>query len=374
MKREDDRLNEEEVSKALEGATNTVSIRLQRLVEIFSNMDRPSRRTEFPAFEDIWIKLKGPEQTNLDSMQTNSANLEIAEPFDKLSVKNCKSSRLMVSSGFIGAVAAVLIFIFIMRSETETLPSYNTKISAVIGEAYILNHDGTPRSNLNNLSQLQNGDRIQTGARSSVDLILTPHSSVRIRENSEISLEKLMKKDDSEKVTMFLVRGTILAYIHKMKKDSDFVIRSDIGKVEVRGTKFLTSKTDEGFTVAVSEGRIIYTAANSSNPIPVDPNFQISTIDSTTKKNILSKSNARELSELDYIELESIPETGRKNAIESEEDIFRLYSLLEEVTVDGGIVHRGVIYAMDENFMYIRTVAGEIKIPQAKIQEVEKIR
>jgi hypothetical protein len=376
-------------------------------------------KVRLPNFEEIWARYK-KEEAEIPA--------EIVPRFLRARLKVGKDSGFSLSTSarmysLLGsaALAAAAILIFIGPLETwiksgQGVSSVSTQAQAGVsgwsGEVYLLNSDGTPRTHLRSISKINPGDRIAVGPQSYVDLSLTAQSSIRIKSDSRVTLEKLRRDQSQDRVRLYLEEGTVLAHVQKMKKDSDFWIRTEWGKVEVRGTRFLTQKDAKGMTIAVSEGKVSWisrpgrdlSAESSGSESSISAQSELSGSGSpqegqwnpgleigeyqqvmmdrsqvSDSKNLkiekISLRSTRDLAELDFVHLEApLPEKSKPKTIQTEEDLFRIYSILESVTTEEGKEFRGVIFRMDEEYIYIRTVDGEKKIPQKTILYVEKIR
>ncbi|MCZ8237423.1 MAG: FecR family protein [Leptospiraceae bacterium] len=348
--------NPEEVASALKGKESRTKKTLDLLVSKLKGMDAQlqSEPLTFPPFDELWNKhLEEKNKTNVVHFGT----------------------RKKILGSLLAAAALFFAFIYLSPfSEEQIVKSYSIKIHAVSGDAYVVNSDGSRRSHLNLLSTLEKGDRLHVEEGSFVDLYLTSQSSIRIRENSDVILEKMIQDLDINKITIYLSQGSILAHIHKLNKSSQFTIRTEDSKVEVRGTKFLTEKQENGLVVAVSEGKVLVSQASKAFSQEIILNEELIQNGAEWKKSSLGAKNLRSLAELDYVAIESIPQENLSRVIQNEDDLYRIYSILERVSTTDGEDFRGVVFKMDESFIYIRTVKGESKIPRSKINEVEKIR
>lgn len=348
--------NPEELASALEGKESRTKKTLDLLVSKLKGMSAKtqSEQLDFPSFDELWNKhLEEKNKTNVVHFAT----------------------RKKILGSFLAAAGLFFAFLYLSPfSEQQIVKSYSIKIHAVSGDAYIVNSDGSRRSHLNLLSNLEKGDRLHVEEGSFVDLYLTSQSSIRIKENSDVILEKLIQDLDTNKVTIYLSKGSILAHIHKLNKTSQFTIRTEDSKVEVRGTKFLTEKQENGLVVAVSEGKVLVSQASQAFSQEIISNEELIQNGAEWKKSSLGAKNLRSLAELDYVSIESVPQENLSRVIQNEDDLYRIYSILEQVSTTDGENFRGVVFKMDESFIYIRTVKGESKIPRSKINEVEKIR
>lgn len=367
--------------------TNEEAKAIQILKESFSkhSVSSPGSesydRVDFPPFEKLWAD-ENPTPIFIHS-----------SPKQKKEFGNPNSFAVKILS-----IAAGIALVFLgawFGWKDRVFPNYQAKITQVHGGVFALNSDESPRVHLNQLESVSSGEMISVDSDGYVDLSLTPTSSIRLQANSRAILESIHQEDGNERIRIYLKNGAVLAHVAKLKKTSEFVIRTDWGDVHVRGTQFLTQSTNEGILVGVASGRVEFQSSatlqatdsrtysdenldrqgNFPNyPIEVLPGFQVESDGNLSMQKPISISNKKKLAELDYLKLEDIDLSDTQKFIESEEDLFNLYSILEVVHLEDGKSHRGVIYGMNDTYLYMRTVEGEVKILQKEILDVEKIR
>jgi hypothetical protein len=371
MEQNQPKWNPKEIPSALEGEKNPTKEYLDSIVQYLKESQESNTYPvpTFPAFDTVWQK-----------HLSNESKLENIETQIKTKVSLFPSyvtKWKAVSSLAVAATVLVVLstgYFFSNKENTNGYQTYEIKITNVSGNAYILNSDGSRRVHLKSLKTIQSGDRLQVEEYSFVDLELSPQTGVRIQEKSAATLEKWIYDGFSLKSTFYLERGGILAHIHKLNKSSEFMIATKGAKVEVRGTKFLTLKTEDNLTVAVAEGKVQVFDKESKKSEDILQNEQVDWKNKNWEKSPLQPKIVQSLAELDFVSIESVPSSETQKMIQSEEDLFRIYAILERITTIEGKVIRGVVFHMDEDYIYIRTVAGEQKIPQSIVSEVEKIR
>jgi hypothetical protein len=104
---------------------------------------------------------------------------------------------------------------------------------------------------------LQQGDSIQTGAKSQVDLLLPGKILIRIDQNTTVAMREFAAADGSQSDKLYLQRGLIFAKVTKLGTHSAFAIQTPTITAGVRGTEFITATDEKGAgKVAVSEGTV----------------------------------------------------------------------------------------------------------------------
>ena len=119
-----------------------------------------------------------------------------------------------------------------------------------------------------------------------------------------------------------------------MDKSSEFVISTKGAKVEVRGTKFLTVKNQDALTVAVAEGKVRVLDKETKKSEDILPNEQVDWKSKNWEKSPLQPKIVQSLAELDFVSIESIPTGETQKMIQTEDDLFRIYAILERITTD----------------------------------------
>lgn len=349
-----------------------------RMIQILNNSFLKSEKShsqfsspDFPDFDVLWERSRS--NTSLPSDPYRSHKVTKLSQFISI-----RRKQFRIASGLLAACLGMVFLLewkgFAWASlEKAIFPNYHAKVTQVHGSVFLLNSDGSPRVSVHQLEKIPSGEWILVDRDSFIDLSITPTASVRVQANSKVRLESLYSEPGEDRIKIFLSQGTILSHVAKIKKTSDFVIRTDWGNVEVRGTKFFTHTHSEGIRVGVSEGRVEFD--RKGNSLELVSGFQLESSSESPVQRPLDYSAKKLLSELEYLKIE----TGKKEdpegkLIRSEEDLFRIYSILESVHYGSGKTVRGVVYGMDDDYLYIRTVEEELKIRQDQIQDVEKIR
>ncbi len=104
---------------------------------------------------------------------------------------------------------------------------------------------------------LQQGDSIQTGPKSQVDLLLPGKILIRIDQHTTVAMREFAAADGSQSDKLYLQRGLIFAKVTKLGAHSSFAIQTPTIVAGVRGTEFMTTSDEKGAgKVAVTEGTV----------------------------------------------------------------------------------------------------------------------
>ena len=113
---------------------------------------------------------------------------------------------------------------------------------------------------------LQQGDSIQTGPKSQVDIMLPGKILIRIDQNTTVAMRSFATAaDGSQADKLYLQRGLIFAKVTKLGQHSTFAIQTPTIVAGVRGTEFLTATDEKGAgKVAVTEGKVAVQAGQGA--------------------------------------------------------------------------------------------------------------
>ncbi|GAB4422635.1 MAG: hypothetical protein OHK0011_01800 [Turneriella sp.] len=101
-------------------------------------------------------------------------------------------------------------------------------------------------------------DRVVTGGKSQVDLLLPNNILIRIDQNTTIEMKEFaVGEGGAQQDRLMLQKGTVFAKVAKLDKKSSFAIQTPNLVAGVRGTQFMTEADETGKgKVAVIEGTV----------------------------------------------------------------------------------------------------------------------
>lgn len=105
---------------------------------------------------------------------------------------------------------------------------------------------------------LYEADKVVTGKKSQVDLLLPNNILIRIDQNSTVEMKEFgVGGDGIQTDRLMLQKGTVFAKVAKLDKKSAFAIQTPTLVAGVRGTQFMTEADENGQgKVAVIEGKV----------------------------------------------------------------------------------------------------------------------
>jgi hypothetical protein len=159
---------------------------------------------------------------------------------------------------------------------------------------------------------LKEGDLIKTGERSFL-IIQTPDGLViRVEADTETALSSI-NNSDSREIT--LNSGKLLSSVSKLKKGSEYIVKTRVAVASVRGTEFLTEYSGGRAVVAVGSGRVDVKRPASDAVESVDRG-RAAVISGEAEEKI----ELREISELEVLEIERLRTAPVINNIESTDE------------------------------------------------------
>jgi len=105
---------------------------------------------------------------------------------------------------------------------------------------------------------LHENDKIQTGTKSQVDILLPGNIIVRLDQKSTLEMSEMKLGEGGVQADrLILQKGTVFAKVAKLEGKSSFAIKTPTLVAGVRGTKFMTEADEAGNgKVAVIEGKV----------------------------------------------------------------------------------------------------------------------
>jgi hypothetical protein len=105
---------------------------------------------------------------------------------------------------------------------------------------------------------LYEADKLVTGKKSQVDLVLPNNILLRVDQNTTMEMKELsVGEGGAQQDRLMLQRGTVFAKVAKLDKKSSFAIQTPTLVAGVRGTQFMTEADETGKgKVAVIEGKV----------------------------------------------------------------------------------------------------------------------
>jgi len=124
---------------------------------------------------------------------------------------------------------------------------------------------------------LHEADKVQTGKKSQVDLLLPNNILIRIDQNSTVEMKEFrLGEGGIQTDRLMLQKGTVFAKVAKLDKKSAFAIQTPTIVAGVRGTQFMTEADESGQgKVAVIEGKVAVESAKTGKTEEVTEGEQV---------------------------------------------------------------------------------------------------
>ena len=150
---------------------------------------------------------------------------------------------------------------------------------------------------------LKSGDKVYTKKDARIDIQLQNFGLVRINENSEVDLEKVIT-EVNESIEVGLDNGQILCKLSKLQKNDEFQVHTPTAVAGVRGTTFLVeSQKDKGTSeIAVASGSVEVVNKNDPENKKVVKQNETAKVDKKSKiMDVVKKIDTKKLKEFKAI-------------------------------------------------------------------------
>lgn len=142
-----------------------------------------------------------------------------------------------------------LVIVLLLSFTGSALAEAKRPVAAlkeVVGVAKIHRADTKQNTSANVGTILYNGDRLNTGDRAAVALLFIDGSMLKIKENSEVTINAERKKDNQLDTKVDMPLGEVWAKV--TRRDSKFDIETPSSVASVKGTEFSVSVDEEGIS------------------------------------------------------------------------------------------------------------------------------
>jgi hypothetical protein len=176
--------------------------------------------------------------------------------------------KQQLSHRLVPAVAGMMALALTYSLQAQSQPG-KAEVRAVKGSAtYMVS--GGPAQPLKAKTILPTGTTVKTGPGSTVDLVLGPAGTVRVVENTTLTIDKLNVTDTgAETVTetqLNLPEGTVYFNVHKLSAASKYEIKFPNGMAGIRGSSGRVSST--GYAVLMDGTMVIVYVPPGQQPTP----------------------------------------------------------------------------------------------------------
>lgn len=153
-------------------------------------------------------------------------------------------------------IIVLLLLVGFIIGCTEKIPNnvIKAKISFLKGHVTVLRQSKELKAKLNMF--LLPSDIIKTDHTGELNLIVAGFGVCKIKQNTEITVDSLLKKTEDEIIQFSIAKGKVFSSLKKLKRGSSFQINTPTAVAGIRGTTFLVDVTDTEAKVAVFAGKI----------------------------------------------------------------------------------------------------------------------
>ncbi len=217
---------------------------------------------------------------------------------------------------------------------------------------------------------LRSGDKINVGSKSRIDMQLGNFGIIRINQNSEVEMERLLK-ETTDDLKLLLRTGQVLCKLEKLKKAQSFSVETPTAVVGVRGTIFIvdTSEKKKETSVAVTEGKVEMASKKEPEKKVIVKENQSAEVSSGIKiPKIINKINIKKLKQLkEFKKLKILKNIKKMNPDQIKKYLPKQIRGIDTKKIKGLIKNKNIEKVKQK-------VAGiEKKIKETKIKEkIEK--
>ncbi len=305
----------------------------------------------------------------------------LLEPHIMESAKPSSNRKLTL---VLGAAASVLLAVgaaFILLQKRE-VPSKASKgiVIFVSGQAEIERAGKT--------TPIQSGDvvlpadRIRTTT-GHVDLHLADQSILRIRENADVTFEKLARTTGGDPALgIGLKSGRVLNMIPKIGKEGSYNIMTPTAIASVRGTSFDASVDRETSSIVVIEGKVeVEEKVGSKKTYVLEANDRVTVGEKSEKQRDpgLADKSRPEYAEMQQ-HLEQFSPAVRQAVMglaeaKTEDDLRKIYNQeIELIQLKSGRTLRGVVVSQMDGQLIIQSTDGSYVVNELDVLKIQYVR
>jgi len=191
------------------------------------------------------------------------------------------------------AAIVSMMFVALLSVSCGKGKSASAFISFYSGTATIQTANAQPRP-VNVQDVVMDGDVIETGDKSSVIVQVGDELLVRFEANTKVVVTSIT---DIAKREINLEKGKVLSSVAKLKKGSEYSVKTPTAVASVRGTEFLTDFADGKTIVAVGKGSVSVVKTETKEEKLVDPGNSVV---------VAEKVEMRVINQLETLELKKL--------------------------------------------------------------------
>lgn len=265
-------------------------------------------------------------------------------------------------------------------------------VSFFVGTVSIEKH-GEASAPVKILDMIQDGDIIETGDKSYVLVQTGDEIVIRFDSNTRVSFSSI---SDVKFRELNLDRGKVVSSVSKLKKESEYRIKTPTAVASVRGTEFLTEYENGKTVVAVGKGKVSVVKTATSEENPVDAGNTAIVTESTDTATEVRDINRFEELEISKIQVVPVIDNLEKSGSETLDEKFRnieekteeidqeiekliekdswtlekikaKFGRIDQVTLYNGRVIRGTIISRGAN-VKILTTGGTVTVQSREIR------
>lgn len=192
---------------------------------------------------------------------------------DKLLTQFQQKSFLPLTPGFkyalsLAALVLIIIFTGIYFYISRDFRYSKGQIVAISGNVYLKNKRQADYERITDQQFLHKNEKVRTDGKSEIKIKVGEHSTIKLKENSELEIVKLKNTNENENCYAKLEYGKVENNITLPNIESEFKILTDLAVFSVKGTLFSVVKIPEAdVLLEVVEGIVEITGLINANEL-----------------------------------------------------------------------------------------------------------
>lgn len=220
-----------------------------------------------------------------------------------------RKTGILLTSLLIFGMAAVSCSKFMPAEKSEETvipekPPIQGIVIFSVGDITIKQQDQAPRP-LSLQDMVSQGDTIVTGDKSFATIQFQDIGLLRIQEKTIVTLTTLFANDRGE---VYLDQGQVLSKLHRLKKETEYRIKTPTAVASVRGTEYSASYLNGKSLVSVRTGKVAVSTSKSSGAAEQAEDLSEATIIDQGKTAVITRTTSADAQEELKLEVRPISE------------------------------------------------------------------
>ncbi len=142
------------------------------------------------------------------------------------------------------------------KEQAEEIKKLDAVVTFVSGDVFVISENAILPAIVGNILKI--GDSLKTASDSYLEILIDGKSVIRMDENTELAIERLVSSGTETDISVSLLSGSIINKVEKIVSSSEnYSVKTKSAAFGVRGTEFMVSSPESGEPVlAVKSGSV----------------------------------------------------------------------------------------------------------------------